>query len=185
MASGHWSPFHLVLLALNFRGSRIALAEPFVSLPNNVTFRGSSSNKVEHFQNIRYGKDTSGSRRFTAPESFTYPPNTAVDAKAPGHACPQNRAPLWPFFDATPDLSEDCLNLRISRPAGIELTPESKVPVVIWITNGGVVKGSVNDSHIDPENLIKLSASDETPVIYVSFNYRHVIFGLGLLVYLS
>lgn len=86
---------------------------------------------------------------------------------------------MWPFLDSTPDISEDCLKLRISRPAGLELTPKSKLPVLIWVENGGVIKGQGNESYADPERLLKLSVSDGKPGIYASFDRRLGIFGFA------
>lgn len=50
-----------------------------------------------------------------------------------------------PFIDKTPHISEDCLNRRIAR---LEETKETdKLPVVVWIHTGGLIKGSVYGSH--------------------------------------
>lgn len=84
-----------------------------------------------------------------------------------------------PFFSAEPEISEDCLNLRIARPANLAITTESKLPVVVWLHGGGMVKGSAYDSHFDPTNLLKLSAARHKPVIYAALNYRLSIFGFA------
>lgn len=157
-------------------------AEPLVLIEKTgVTYHGTVSDSVEQFQNIRFAHETSGKRRFSPPEPYIPPKNTIIDAKSPGASCPQHQAAMPPFFDETTDMSEDCLNLRIARPAGLDLTRESKLPVVVWIHGGGVVKGSAYDAHTDPHNLVKLSFTDGKPIIFAAINYRLSIFGFARL----
>ncbi|KAJ2981943.1 hypothetical protein NUW58_g6559 [Xylaria curta] len=131
--------------------SPFVLTEPVAQLPGSkVTYQGvTNDNKIEHFFNIKYAHDTSGTRRFAPPEPFTPPEGSRITATEPGPACPQSKAALPPFFDETPVTSEDCLSLRIARPAGTAET--DKLPVVVWFYGGGVVKGSAYDSHLDPD----------------------------------
>jgi carboxylesterase type B len=160
--------------------ARVILAEPLVTIQKSqVTYRGISSQSVEHFQNIKYAHDTSGQRRFSPPESFVPPPGTVIDATSPGPSCPQTQDAMLPFFSETGEISEDCLHLRISRPAMATLNSKSKLPVVLWVHGGGVVKGSAYDPHFDPTNLINLSVSDGKPIIYVAINFRLTIFGFA------
>ncbi|KAI1823228.1 alpha/beta-hydrolase [Xylaria intraflava] len=156
-------------------------AEPVVKLPDSgVTYQGlTNDNQIEHFLNIRYAHDTSGARRFAAPEPYTPPEGSHIPATEPGPACPQSKAALPPFFDETPVTSEDCLNLRVARPAGT--AANDKLPVVVWVHGGGVIKGSAYDSHLDPDKLITLSRDIQKPVIYVTLNYRITIFGFARL----
>jgi carboxylesterase type B len=148
-----------------------------ISPKNNVTYRGTRTGNIEHFQNIKFAHDTSGPRRFAPPVQYVPPPGSEVDASAPGSACPQTRDAMLPFFDETKDMSEDCLNLRIARPQGT--TPESRLPVVVWLHGGGVVKGSAYDAHFEPDRMISLSQDIDIPVIYVALNYRLTIFGFA------
>ncbi|KAI4598528.1 hypothetical protein KJ359_002939 [Pestalotiopsis sp. 9143b] len=160
--------------------SSAAIAEPVVkSEKSRVTYRGTTKNGVEHFQNIRYAHDTSGPRRFAPPEPYTPPRDSAIDATAPGKACPQSKDAIPPFFDETPEISEDCLTLRIARPVGA--AAGDRIPVVVWVHGGAVVKGSAYDSHFEPDRLITLSESIGKPVIYVAINYRLTIFGFARL----
>lgn len=170
----------LVRTALFGLGVSYAVAaEPIVKLERTkTTYRGLIEKSVEHFQNIRYAHDTSGERRFAPPELYI-PAEGDIDATAPGSACPQSKPGMPPFFVETSDISEDCLNLRISRPAGT--TAQDKLPVVVWLHGGGVVKGSAYDPHFDPDNLITLSTSLGKGIIYVSLNYRITIFGFARL----
>ena len=144
-----------------------------------VIYTGGFLSGIEHFGNIKYAQDTSGARRFAPPEPFIPAPDSVVNAAARGPACPQAHYAMPPFFDIEPEISEDCLSLRIARPANMDITSESKLPVVVWIHGGGVVKGSAYDQHFDPTNLLKLSAAKHKPVIYAAINYRLGIFGFA------
>lgn len=171
-----------------FRDAIIGLAiaslavatNPIVQLERgHVTYSGVSIGSVEHFHNIRYAHDTSGHRRFAPPEPYVPPEGSVLDATTPGPACPQSQAAIPPVFAETPSISEDCLNLRISRPVGA--SPGDKLPVFVHIYTGGLVRGSAEDPHWDPESLITLSASIGKPVIYVALNFRLTIFGYARL----
>jgi carboxylesterase type B len=171
------SILHATLLGL---AASSVLADPTVTIGrSNVRYKGTTAGSVEHFLNIKFAHDTSGQRRFAPPEPYTPPPGTEVDATAPGPACPQSKPGIPPFFVDTPNISEDCLNLRISRPAGT--TADDKLPVVVHLHGGGVVKGSAYDAHFDPDNLITLSTALNRPIIYVALNYRLTIFGFARL----
>ncbi|KAG8169849.1 hypothetical protein KVR01_000594 [Diaporthe batatas] len=113
------------------------------------------------FHNIKFAHDTSGQRRFAPPEPYSPPSGAEIDGTSPGPACPQFQAAVPPFFDETPNISEDCLHLRITRPAGT--TANDRLPVVVHLVGGGVVKGSSDDSH------------------HVALNYRLTIFGFARL----
>jgi carboxylesterase type B len=158
----------------------IVIAEPTVKVGNGqITYQGTTKDAVEHFQNIKYGHDTSGDRRFAPPEPYVPLVGSVIDATTPGAACPQSRAAIPPFFDETAEISEDCLTIRISRPAGT--TADDNLPVVVWLHGGAVIKGSAYDSHFEPVKLLTLSASINKPVIYVAVNYRLTIFGFARL----
>jgi carboxylesterase type B len=97
--------------------------------------------------------------------------------------CTVTGASLPPFFAETDKISEDCLTLRIARPAGT--ISSSRLPVVVWVHGGGVVKGSAYDPHFDPDQLIKLSKSLQSPILYVALNYRITSFGFASLTLLK
>jgi carboxylesterase type B len=54
---------------------------------------------------------------------------------------------------------------------------DSKLPVVVHIYGGGVIKGSAYDPHFNPDKLLSIAATNQKPVIYVAMNYRVTIFG--------
>ena len=117
----------------------LGLSTPIVTDHHrNITYTGTASNGVENFQDIRYGQETSGERRFKHPQAFLYPSHTQVNATSAGAACPQDTVLT---FLGVPEstgvkLSEDCLNLRIARPAGTKAT--SNLPVLVWIVGGEI-----------------------------------------------
>ncbi|KAF2826767.1 alpha/beta-hydrolase [Ophiobolus disseminans] len=169
---------YLCLFLTSMIFNRNVLAEPFAVLPDSqVAYHGTSVGSVKHFQNIKFAKNTSGARRFAPPVPFSPPSGSKIDASAPGSACPQTAAAMPPFFSETKQMSEDCLNLRIARPCGT--TPASRLPVVVWLHGGGVVKGSAYDPHFEPDKMIKLSQELKFPTIYVALNYRLTIFGFA------
>lgn len=146
------------------------IAEPIVHLDTSkVAYRGVARGSVEDFHNIKFAHDTSGQRRFAPPEPYTPPDGTEIDGTSPGPACPQFQAAIPPFFDETPSISEDCLHLRITRPTGT--TTNDRLPVVVHLVGGGVVRGSTYDSHFDPINLITHSISIEKPIIVSKIDF--------------
>ena len=111
-------------------------SQPIVSnVRTGISYRGTSVNGVEHFQNIFYAEDTAGSNRFAPPVTFTPPRGTVVDATAAGAWCPQGTGgPPLPFTSPINNVSENCLSLRIARPSGI--LGSAKLPVLVWLHGG-------------------------------------------------
>lgn len=130
----HW-PAALGAIGLQFQG---VTAQPTVTnADTGVKYLGASANGVEQFENIFFGQETNGSNRFAPPLPFTYPPGSRVLANVSGAACPQPQVPVVGFeflFSNVTNQSEDCLSLRIARPAGTK--PESKLPVMVWLYGG-------------------------------------------------
>ncbi|KAI0505911.1 alpha/beta-hydrolase [Xylaria bambusicola] len=157
-------------------------ADPIVTLSRDqVTYRGKLRGLVEDFYNIKFAHDTSGAQRFAPPKAYSPAPGSEIDATIPGPACPQIGAGIPPFFPETPNQSEDCLNLRITRPSGITADLLDKLPVVVHLVGGGVVKGSAYDEPFDPANLVAQSVALSKPIIHVVLNYRLTIFGFARL----
>ena len=169
----------LVYVLLTYLFS-VALGEPRVHDPSlDLTYSGISLNNVEYFQNIRYANSTEGVNRFAAPKPFTYGKGSIIDATGRGPSCPQPQAALPPLFSEVPEISEDCLSLRITRPAGIDYDNAKPLPVLVWVHGGAVIWGSAYDEHFNPEKLLQQSMDDGKPVVFVAINYRLSIFGFA------
>ncbi|KAH5327167.1 carboxylic ester hydrolase [Parastagonospora nodorum] len=85
-------------------------------------------------------------------------------------------------FDSVAPTSEDCLYLDIVRPATAlpeqaPLPEQASLPVLVWIHGGGWVTGSGTDPRYNGSFLVQKSVKMETPIIYVSINYRLGTFG--------
>ena len=130
-----WIPSILpILLCL-----QTVAAIPFVTnVFTGISYQGTSADGVEQFRNISYAQDTSGANRFAPPIPYLPPRGSIVQATASGAACPQltNPLPSYPFLSTVEEYSEDCLNLRIARPANHSL--DKPLPVMVWIYGGTV-----------------------------------------------
>ncbi|KAK8144469.1 hypothetical protein G3M48_005763 [Beauveria asiatica] len=173
---------HLLLLlplALLTQAKRPSVTNERLS----ITYIGTATEdgKIEQFMSIPYGQDTGGEQRFRHPIPFSPAADTIVDATQPGAACPQPVQPMkqdpWTRIK---NISEDCLTLRISKPAAgtDNAAAERKLlPVMIWIHGGGHLVGTVYDSAYDPVGLVRASIDSGNPVLYVAMNYRLNIYG--------
>ena len=120
---------------------QLATAIPFVTNSiTGVSYHGTSAIGVEQFQNIAYAEDTSGANRFAPPVPYLPTRGSTVQAQASGAACPQPSLPfpIYPFASIVDDTSEDCLNLRIARPANSSSV--KPLPVMVWIFGGKLIK---------------------------------------------
>lgn len=79
-------------------------------------------------------------------------------------------------FDSVAPTSEDCLYLDILRPATAR-PEQAPLPVMVWIHGGGWATGSGTDPRYNGSFLVQNSMEMETPIIYVSINYRLGTFG--------
>ncbi|NMO74834.1 carboxylesterase family protein [Vibrio breoganii] len=112
---------------------------------------------VETFKGIEYATQT----RF---EHSEYAPLAdEVDATEFGYACMQNRATAQ-----TQD--EDCLNLNIWRPAGVDAGED--LPVYVFIHGGDFEYGSGSEALVHGDTVVAQGRDDGKPFIYVSLNYR-------------
>ncbi|KAJ5812667.1 carboxylesterase [Penicillium riverlandense] len=69
----------------------------------------------------------------------------------------------------------DCLNLNIAMPAGT--SPSSKLPVFVFIPDGGFTMGANSLPQYDLKHFVALSVEKKLPVVAVSINYRLGAFG--------
>ncbi|KAJ6127818.1 carboxylesterase [Penicillium samsonianum] len=169
----------LSLLSACSHGSPLNKKHAIVELDNQVRIHGASAGNIESFLNIRFAKDTGGSNRFAPPEPYSYPYGSVINATRPGAACPQQKVPLQglELFDNVTHISEDCLTLRVDRPANTSST--SKLPVMAYIYGGGDSIGQIYDSIYEPGPLISNAVQRGFPVVYVAMNYRVGVFGFA------
>ncbi|KAH9038800.1 alpha beta-hydrolase [Lactarius pseudohatsudake] len=161
-------------------------SSPIVKLDKG-TFVGTTANGTNKFFGIPFAQPPVGDLRFRLPKAFgTYVGKH--NASVFGLSCPQQADPL-----AVPDglppptlqflsnlgtrptipTSEDCLTLNVIAPAGV--TPDPKLPVVVWIYGGGFEDGST--AFFDGSVIVNRSIALHQPVVYVSMNYRLAAFG--------
>jgi carboxylesterase type B len=135
---------------------------------NGVVFHGNLSDGVESFFNLKFGQSTGGENRFSHPKPFHYPQDTIFDASIPGVACPQQRVPITGLsvFSNVTAYSEDCLTLRVDRPANT--LSDAKLPVMVYIYGGGFSSGQIYDRAYNPTGLVVSAAKKGIPVIYVA-----------------
>ncbi|KAF7984454.1 hypothetical protein HWV62_14546 [Athelia sp. TMB] len=169
------TPLHLSTSALSANAS----APLVTNHTTGVSYRGTSAHGVDEFQNIPFGASTAGARRFAPPVAHVPAAHATVDATRPGAACPQPYvpAPGIPLFSNVTRMSEDCLNLRIARPAGTKA--DAALPVMVWIYGGGDFIGQIYDQSYTPAGLVLTALANAQPIIYVAVNYRLNIFGFA------
>ncbi|KAJ5437253.1 Carboxylesterase type B [Penicillium cf. griseofulvum] len=149
-----------------------------VDSARDLTYLGSLSPVgVEHFQNIFYAEEPTGQRRFAVPVPTRPVKGSVIDATRAGAWCPQATGDILPFTSRVTNISENCLSLRIARPAGTQ--KNAKLPVAVWIHGGGHALGSASDILYEPDGLVNLAADDGLPLVYVGINYRLGLFGFA------
>ncbi|KAI1767028.1 sterol esterase [Hypoxylon sp. FL1150] len=152
------------------------------------TIVGSVLLDVENFGGIPFAEAPEGSLRLKPPQRL----NTSLgtfDATGIGPSCPQmffsTEGDLLtsvlgtlldtPLFQTVTDQKEDCLTMRVQRPAGT--TSDAKLPVLFWIFGGAFELGSPQT--YDASDLILNGVSQGKPFIFAAVNYR--VGGFGFL----
>ncbi|KAI1769885.1 alpha/beta-hydrolase [Hypoxylon cercidicola] len=114
---------------------------------------------VNYFFSIPFAQPPVGELRLAPPEPYQNSSCNVIDATVPSPACIQ----FTTLFAEKGTQSEDCLYLNVWAPASA--TPESKLPVKVWVYGGTNEGGGVSD----PTYNGCFSAVDS---IIVSTNYR-------------
>ncbi|MEZ9872419.1 carboxylesterase family protein [Vibrio sp. 10N.261.51.C6] len=148
-----------------------APAKPFDAQIGNVTIKATieelviTSNteddklaSVESFKGIQYAE----AQRFKPSEVVNLVEGT-LDATQFGYACPQLKT-------TTQTQDENCLNLNIWRPVGVDA--DAELPVYVFIHGGDFEYGSGAEPLIQGDTVVAQGSDDGKPFIYVSFNYR-------------
>ncbi|KAL2131137.1 hypothetical protein VTI74DRAFT_5522 [Chaetomium olivicolor] len=127
---------------------------------------------IDAFRGVPYAQDTGGENRFRPPQPL--PASAEIfDAVAWGKVCPCDGV-------VQRNMSENCLNANIYRPAGLvdkngfekdengqSTRKRPKLPVVVYVHGGGFNKG-----HGTERNMASFLAWAEGPMVAVNFNYR-------------
>ncbi|KIJ19263.1 hypothetical protein PAXINDRAFT_70400 [Paxillus involutus ATCC 200175] len=184
-------PALLLLLAASLVGASASSygerSSPTVTL-NSATVTGISFGSVNQFLGIPFAQPPTGNLRFQLPQGLP-PYNASFSATAYGIACPQQVA-QFPTISGLPaetanylasinvslaglPSGEDCLTLDVIAPA--DATPDSKLPVVVWIYGGGFQEGAT--SLYNGTVIVDKAISLGVPAVYVSMNYRLTSFG--------
>jgi carboxylesterase type B len=175
----------LVSVALAAPAARAA--SPTVVLNSPAATIIGQPGAVEIFPGVPFAQPPVGALRLKPPQPITQPFTYVANAHGP--ACPQfffstvvnDAIPTsvlgllldTPLFQTVLDVSEDCLNINIHRPAGTKAG--DKLPVLFWIFGGGFELGW--NSMYDGAPWVEASVAAGTPIIVVAVNYRVAGFG--------
>ncbi|ESK89102.1 extracellular triacylglycerol lipase precursor [Moniliophthora roreri MCA 2997] len=122
---------------------------------------------LEFYGGIPFAEPPVGSLRLKPPVLKTSLDTPIFNASTFGAECLQ-----VPIFDSSDlsniPLSEDCLNVNVIRPAGIE--PNTSLPIMMYVFGGGFLADT--PPHLNGSAIVARSIARGTPVIYVDFNYR-------------
>ncbi|OTA90670.1 hypothetical protein M434DRAFT_13772 [Hypoxylon sp. CO27-5] len=119
-----------------------------------------STTDVNYFFSIPYAKPPLGDLRFAPPEPYNSSRSSVINGTVPAPACIQFAGEL---FGEKTSQDENCLFVDIWAPASA--TPDSKLPVKVWLYGGSNEGGGISD----PTYNGCFSAADS---IVVSVNYR-------------
>ncbi|KAG0695871.1 Alpha/Beta hydrolase protein [Suillus ampliporus] len=160
-------------------------ATPTVTL-DSATVTGVASGRVNMWLGIPFALPPTGDLRFRLPQPIP-PYNTNYSATAYGDSCPQQSTTITSSPNLPAEVlsylatvvttsspsSEDCLNLNVIAPA--DATPESKLPVVVYLFGGAFQIGGT--SLYNGSTLVNQAIDLDVPAVYVSMNHRLSAFG--------
>ncbi|KAH9990543.1 alpha/beta-hydrolase [Xylariaceae sp. FL0662B] len=152
------------------------------------TIIGSVLNGVENYGGIPFAQAPVGNLRLRPPQKLNSSLGT-FNAVGLGPGCPQmffstegelltsvlGTLVNTPLFQTVTDQTEDCLTVRVQRPAGTKA--DAKLPVLFWIFGGGFELGSAQV--YDTASLISNGVDQGKPFVTVAVNYR--VGGFGFL----
>ncbi|KAJ6150716.1 extracellular lipase [Penicillium chermesinum] len=163
-------------------------SKPTVTIASpEATIVGSTGSNLDTFNGIPFALPPTGSRRLKPPQAISTSLG-AVQATGTPRACPQFQTSTgkddFPssIMGELSDLQssqqisnagEDCLTLNVVRPSSV--TPDSALPVLVWIYGGGFEFGST--SMYNADSLVSASVDSGMPIIFVAMNYRLGGFG--------
>ncbi|XP_058986933.1 juvenile hormone esterase isoform X2 [Musca domestica] len=153
-------------------GYKNRLPQPKVCAPSagcmiGKIMPGYRIDSFEAFMGIPYALPPVGDLRFSHPKAYP-PTRDLINATEPKSDCIQKND-LIPNPQSSG--SEDCLYLNVYRPIKSNEN-HTKLPVMVYIHQGGWFAGSVHPAIVGPEYFM-----DTEDVILVTFNYRLGVFG--------
>ncbi|TFB00441.1 Lipase 2 [Trichoderma ghanense] len=113
---------------------------------------------VDTFLGMRYAQPPLSGLRFRAPQDPS-PESSIQDASKFGPVC------IGPAQSPSPSTSEDCLFVNVFKPSNA--TPESNLPVWVYIQGGGYATNS--NANYNGTEVVQQSGHG---LIFVNFNYR-------------
>ncbi|CAK3005932.1 Para-nitrobenzyl esterase [Vibrio crassostreae] len=116
---------------------------------------------IEAFKGIRFAEAERFQHSNTVDLTELVNSDGIVDATSFGDACPQLRT-------VSQAQSEDCLNINIWRPVGVD----ADLPVYVFIHGGDFEYGSGSEELVQGDAVVAQGSNDGKPFIYVSLNYR-------------
>lgn len=122
--------------------------------------------KQDFFLGIPYAQPPVNDFRFRTPNSLnTSWPNVTKPATAYSPFCVG-----YGGDDMGHSVSEDCLYLSVIRPSCV--SPESSLPVAVWIHGGGLYMGGSSDQRYNLSFIVQNSVEMNQPMLAVSIQYR-------------
>jgi para-nitrobenzyl esterase len=123
---------------------------------------------VRAYLGIPFAAPPVGPLRWAPPQPANWKGVWNADRKGP--ECIQVLRPhdINHYFGEEPS-SEDCLYMNLWTP--VQATPESKLPVIVFLYGGGFTIGSSGMANYDGEAMAKAGA------VFINFNYRVGAFG--------
>ncbi|KAK3940224.1 carboxylesterase [Diplogelasinospora grovesii] len=117
------------------------------------------------FLGVPYAQPPVKALRYRWPQSLNTSFAEVRDASSYGYSCMQYKTNF--------NISEDCLNLNVIRPSGVN----GSLPVLVWIFGGGLYTGSTADPQYNLSGIVRLSQDMGQPIMAVSMNYRLNMYG--------
>ncbi|KAH7399494.1 para-nitrobenzyl esterase [Pyrenochaeta sp. MPI-SDFR-AT-0127] len=158
------------------------------------SLRGNSSTSSIQFRNLKYASVPARYKPSIYNDKLSAGTQEVIDATRFGPSCPHLRgAQAWDLTllgnitlpcaqgqGATEVMDEfECLHVTVTVPKFSSAAGRGKdgLPVFAWIHGGGLSMGSNSWPQYDLRKFVERSAKIGKPVIGVSINYRHNIFG--------
>ncbi|KAG9033702.1 hypothetical protein FRB95_014491 [Tulasnella sp. JGI-2019a] len=142
-----------------------------ISTGVNVTGTYNTSTGLDSYLGIPFAQPPVGNLRFSPPVPVVPSPSgKQILAISHTPAClqdPQNG------LAGSYGISEDCLYLNVWSTHNI--TQTSKLPVMVWVYGGAFIGGAA--SAFDPSSILLQASEMQSPIIFVSIQYRLGIWG--------